>query len=309
LTIRLDDQGRNEVASIAGSFNRFAGKLQDTLHQLLACSEKINEESKHLLDVSDSTRQGVQQQQSGIRDLVTAVEQMTIAIQDVARAAQSTARAVQETNRETRDAQETVNRVTAAIDALAGDMGKASEVVGTLEEQTERIGAVLDVIRGIADQTNLLALNAAIEAARAGESGRGFAVVAGEIRSLASKTQQSTAEIQTTIERLQTEAKSAVQAMEDGRNQMHVTIGEAGKAGEALARITAMIGQLTDMNAQVASAAEQQTAVVADINHNIVAIGRICNSTAEGATRSAQAARDLSLTAGSMNRVTALFKV
>ncbi len=309
LTIRLDDQGRNEVASIAGSFNRFAAKLQDTLHQLLACSEKINEESKHLLDVSDSASQGVQQQQSGIRDLVTAVEQMTIAIQDVARAAQSTARAVQETNRETREAQETVNRVTAAIDALAGDMGKASEVVGTLEEQTERIGAVLDVIRGIADQTNLLALNAAIEAARAGESGRGFAVVAGEIRSLASKTQQSTAEIQATIERLQTEAKSAVQAMEDGRNQMQVTIGEAGKAGEALARITEMIGQLTDMNAQVASAAEQQTAVVGDINHNIVAIGRICNSTAEGAARSAQAARDLSLTADSMNRVTALFKV
>ncbi|HYE38086.1 methyl-accepting chemotaxis protein [Methylocaldum sp.] len=309
LTIRLNDQGRNEVASIAASFNRFAAKLQDTLHQLLECSEKITEESKHLLEVSDSARQGVQQQQGGIHHLVAAVEQITVAIQEVARTAHITAEAVQETNQETRDAKQTVDRATAAIDALASNMGKATEVVGTLEQQTERIGAVLDVIRHIADQTNLLALNAAIEAARAGESGRGFAVVAEEVRSLASKTQQSTAEIQATIEQLQAEAKSAVQAMEDGRNQMAVTVIEAGKAGEALARITEMIGQLTDMNTQVASAAEQQTAVVGDINRNIVAIGRICNSTAEGATRSAQAARDLSLTAGSMNRVTGLFKV
>lgn len=308
LTIRLNDQGRNEVASIAGSFNRFAAKLQDTLHQLLACSERINQESKHLLEVSDSASQGVQQQQNGIHQLVAAVEQMTVAIQDVARTAHATAEAVQATNRETRNAKRIVDKATEAIDVLAIDMGKATEV-GTLEKQTERIGAVLDVIRNIADQTNLLALNAAIEAARAGESGRGFAVVAEEVRSLASKTQQSTAEIQATIEQLQTEAKSAVQAMEDGRNQMKATITEAGKAGEALARITQMIGQLTDVNTQVASAAEQQTAVVGDINRNIVAIGRICNSTAEGATRSAQAARDLSLTADSMNRVTALFKV
>lgn len=309
LTIRLNDQGRNEVASIAGSFNRFAAKLQDTLHQLLACSERINQESKHLLNVSDSASQGVQQQQNGIHQLVAAVEQMTVAIQDVARTAHATAEAVQATNRETQNAKRIVDKATEAIDVLAIDMGKATEVVGILEKQTERIGAVLDVIRNIADQTNLLALNAAIEAARASESGRGFAVVAEEVRSLASKTQQSTAEIQATIEQLQAEAKSAVQAMEDGRNQMKATITEAGKAGEALARITQMIGQLTDMNTQVASAAEQQTAVVGDINRNIVAIGRICNSTAEGATRSAQAARDLSLTADSMNRVTALFKV
>jgi len=309
LTIRLNDQGRNEVASIAGSFNRFAAKLQDTLHQLLACSERINQESKHLLDVSDSASQGVQQQQSGIHQMVAAVEQMMVAIQDVARTAHITAEAVQETNQETQNAKRIVDQAMGAIDALSIDMGKATEVVGTLEQQTERIGAVLDVIRTIADQTNLLALNAAIEAARAGESGRGFAVVAEEVRSLASKTQQSTAEIQATIERLQAEAKSAVQAMEDGRNQMQATVTEADKAGEALARITEMIGRLTDMNAQVASAAEQQTAVVGDINRNIVAIGRICNSTAEGATRSARAAHDLALTANSMTRVTALFKV
>jgi len=309
LTIRLNDQGRNEVALIAASFNRFAAKLQNTLHQLLACSEKITEESRHLLDVSDSANQGVQQQQNGIHQLVAAVEQMTAAIQDVARTAHATAEAVQETNRETRNAKQILDKASGAIDALAVNMGNATTVVGTLEKQTERIGAVLDVIRSIADQTNLLALNAAIEAARAGESGRGFAVVAEEVRSLASKTQQSTAEIQATIEKLQAEAKSAVRAMEDGRDQMQATITEAGKAGEALAHITEMIGRLTDMNAQVASAAEQQTAVVGDINRNIVAIGRICNVTAEGATRSAQAARDLSLTAGSMNRVTELFKV
>ena len=192
---------------------------------------------------------------------------------------------------------------------MAADVEKASDVIHKLEKDSDQIGTVLEVIKGIAEQTNLLALNAAIEAARAGEQGRGFAVVADEVRSLASRTQESTEEIQQMIERLQKGSREAVSVMETGRTQVLSSVEQASKAGEALENITAAVDQIATMNHQIVDSVSQQGLVTEEINQNINNISQVADESANGTDQLSIASADLANLSNELQVLVNSFKV
>ncbi len=309
LTRRLDESGSNEVAEMGGAFNRFVEKIQALVKQVSGSSQQLTASANQVSEIAVDTKLNVNQQESKIDQVATAMNEMAATVQEVARNAQDAAEAARAADSESSNGFEVVSQVVAAINRLAEQVGDTAHSIHTLEENAEQIGTVLDVIRGIAEQTNLLALNAAIEAARAGEQGRGFAVVADEVRTLASRTQQSTEEIQQTIERLQDGAKAAVGAMEDGQRQTQSTVELAGKAGEALTTITQAVSRIAEMNTQIATAAEQQSAVAEDINQNVVSINTLSVQAAEGAEHVAGSSQELERLAQDMQHLVTSFKV
>jgi len=216
------------------------------------------------------------------------MHQMQIAVEEVARNAALTAEATQLADDQVVSGCSVVEQTVVAIGKLATEIDQATGVVGQLKVDSEAIGSVIEVIRGIADQTNLLALNAAIEAARAGEQGRGFAVVADEVRTLASQTQASTQQIQAIIERLQGSTAEAVSAMEGGQQQAQTSVEQAAMAGSSLQLIGSAVTTIKDMSVQIATAAEQQSVVAEDINRNISSISQVASETAQASQNTAQ---------------------
>ncbi|MBI3560869.1 MAG: methyl-accepting chemotaxis protein [Gammaproteobacteria bacterium] len=227
------------------------------------------------------TNQSTAHQQRESGKLAQAMNEMLATAENVARSTQQASDAASDADTHATRGREVVQHTIHSINQLADHVGQSSTVIHQLAEDSRNIGSILDVIKGIAEQTNLLALNAAIEAARAGEQGRGFAVVADEVRSLASRTQQSTQEISTMIMRLQHAAKSAEQAMQQGHDSAQQTVQQVTVAGDALRSITTAVVQIKDMNTQIASAAEQQTAVTTTVKHNVDSINEVTELTCE----------------------------
>jgi len=221
------------------------------------------------------------------------MNEMSATVQEVSRNISGTAQAADDANKETVTGSNVVSDAVEGVQKLAAQLESATNVIHQLEQDSEDINAVLDVIKGVAEQTNLLALNAAIEAARAGEQGRGFAVVADEVRTLAGRTQASTEEINQVIEKLQSGSCKAVEVMSKSRDDAHAVVDKAIKAGESLAIITTTVAHINDMSAQIASAAEQQSATSEEINRNIVNISGMANETATGAQQTAVASEEL----------------
>ncbi len=309
LTRRLPVRGNDEIARLARAFNAFADKIRDTIQQVTGATSQLASAAEEMSHVTAETREGVQQQRSETEQVATAMNEMTATVQEVARNAESAASAAHSADEQAGDGKQVVAETVSAIERLAGEVEKAAGVIQRLEQDSEEIGTVLEVIQGIAEQTNLLALNAAIEAARAGEQGRGFAVVADEVRSLASRTQASTQEIQGVIERLQAGARDAVAVMEDGRQQARVSVEHAARAGEALDAITGAVNAITTMNNQIAEAARQQGEVAEEINQNVVNISRVADTTAAGTDQLAQASQDLAHLSHDLQNLVARFKV
>ncbi len=309
LTIRLDDSGRDEMAWIAGSFNRFVKRIRVAMQSVIESSDGLGRAATELAALSQRSDSLLGEQQREVDQLAVAMQQMEGAVEHIAENSVHTAGAVERTSDEARAVRGVVDSVLVSFQSMATQVTSAAEVIRQLERDTTLIGSVLDVIRGIAEQTNLLALNAAIEAARAGDQGRGFAVVADEVRTLASRTQQSTAEIRGTIERLQERARHAVQVIETSSGHAHGAMQEAGAAQSALANITDQVDALVRMNTQIASAAEEQRTVTAEVRKNIASINDETVETADLARRVAGAAAGLRGLSGMLSTAITQFRV
>jgi len=309
LTSDIEVTSKDETGQLLAAMKAMQDKLHQMISMITGSTAQVAAAAEQMTAVTDNASDAIRQQQSATDQVATAINEMTATVQEVAHNATNAARAAHEADNESKGGKQVVAATVDAIDALAQEVAKAAGVIEKLAADSDSIGAVLDVIKGIAEQTNLLALNAAIEAARAGEQGRGFAVVADEVRTLASRTQKSTQEIQEMIERLQGGAKEAVQVMETGQSQAQASVEQAAKAGASLEAITEAVATISDMNTQIAGAAEEQTAVAEDINRNIVSITQIAEQSAQGSQQTASASGELARLAVQLQEMVAQFKV
>ncbi len=309
LTQEVEVHGNDEMGQLLTALSTMRNNLYNMIIQMNDSSSQLAAASEELATVSEETNQNINAQQSEVEQAATAINEMTATIQEVARNAANTSETAFSTNKSTIEGQNIVRETVDSISQLASDIENASDVIHQLEVHSENIGGVLDVIKNIAEQTNLLALNAAIEAARAGEQGRGFAVVADEVRTLASRTQESTQEIEAMIEKLQSGSRDAVQVMDCSRKQAAVSVEQANAAGTALQSITESVSLISDMNTQIATAAEEQSSVAEEINKNIISVNNLGTQNAAAAHETTATSEELARLATGLQDLITQFKV
>ncbi|MBV5310501.1 methyl-accepting chemotaxis protein, partial [Chromatium okenii] len=286
--------GRNdEIGVMATTFDSLLELFCGFVRGVNQSIDALADAGRRLQTVTAENYQSVAHAKSQAERITAAMQEMTQTVEHIARDANAAAEAARTSESETATGRMVVNATLTTIDTLAHEIDTATEVIQMLSVDSDNIGKVLEVIRSVAGQTNLLALNAAIEAARAGEHGRGFAVVAAEVRTLASRTQESTRDIQQIIETLQQRCREAVTAMTVSRKQSQVSVEHATQAGKSLATITGAVAQISTMNQRIAQGADEQSAVAGEINANLAAITREIDRTAEGAEQTASAGEDL----------------
>ncbi|BFO04222.1 methyl-accepting chemotaxis protein [Pseudomonas guariconensis] len=309
LTRRLDTHGRDELTHLGEHFNRFNGKLQGVVGQLQGAAHALAQSASHVGDNAGQAQARSVQQSLQMDQVATAVNEVTYAVQDVAKTAEQAANEMHAAQVQVDHGQQAIHSSLEQIDRLSSTIDQAVQVIRELAGHSTRIGGVLEVIRSIAEQTNLLALNAAIEAARAGEQGRGFAVVADEVRLLAQRTAQSTAEIQTMIEHLQSQSEAAVKAIDTSSEASRQTVHQAREAGTSLDAISQALNNLTALNASIASATLQQAHVVEEINRNVLDTAGLSQQTAEAARQSSDAGASLARLSEDLEQLLRQFKV
>ena len=309
LTRSLDTHGQDEVTQLARHFNGFTSKLRSVVGQLQDSATALGQSSTDLGSNATQAQARSQQQSQQMEMVATAINEVTYGVQDVAKNAEQAASEMRDAEAQARQGQLNIDNSLQQIDSLSATINQAVEVIRTLAAESTQIGSVLEVIRSIAEQTNLLALNAAIEAARAGEQGRGFAVVADEVRLLAQRTQKSTAEIQSMIERLQGHSEAAVKVIGDSSRASQLTIEQAGLAGESLNAIGQALRNLNGLNASIASATLEQSHVVEEINQNVTDAAGLSHSTALAAEQSSVDSEKLKNLSQHLNTVLKQFKV
>ena len=285
LTVRLPIKGNDEVAQISSAFNVFVSKVHEIISQVVSTGAELNNSATALRQQSQQALARGQEQNEQTMLVVTSMNEMIATVNEIASNAAGAANAASTATNEAQEGHKTIESTTTAITNLETEMNSTSNIIVSLADNTQSIGSILDVIRGISEQTNLLALNAAIEAARAGEAGRGFAVVADEVRNLATKTAQSTDEIDAMINRLQTEAQSAVSSMNNSKTLIDQGTSQTQLARQSLEEITTQVMTILDINTQVATATEQQSTVANEINMNM---DTVSNSVKHGLSASEQ---------------------
>ena len=307
LTLRLRSERRDESGAIAKGLNTFLDTLQTLIHEVVQSVHQVNDSASESAGIAERTREVMQQQTAEIGQVVTAINEMTATTQEIAQNATSASSAARRADHQASAGTQVVLQSTASVQALAVDITHAVETVRQLATESDNIGAILGVIRGIAEQTNLLALNAAIEAARAGEQGRGFAVVADEVRSLARKTQNAIGEIQGLIQQLQRGTQEAVDAMQFSQEQAAHSVQQSAQVSQALERIVEAVSVITDMNMQIAGAVEQQAAVAEKIQQNITNIDAGATAVTQGMDQASEASAKLNSLADHQRNVVCRF--
>ncbi|MFQ7900638.1 methyl-accepting chemotaxis protein [Stutzerimonas degradans] len=290
---RVDASRADELGRLAVAANTLRDFLAETFNDLQQSAANLDSASGELNTISTLMAQGAGEQFSRTDQVATAMHEMSATAQEVARHAGDAAHAADAADHAAQQGEAVMQSTIHSITAIRSEITSTAEVVRRLEGDSERIGKVLDVIRGIAEQTNLLALNAAIEAARAGEAGRGFAVVADEVRTLAQRTAESTAEIHQIIDSVQTGALNAVRAIESGQQRSEQGVEQVTEAGRMLQNITEAVEAIRDMNRQIATAAEEQTAVAEDISRNLTEITSIATTNQQHVERTQAASQNL----------------
>lgn len=308
LTRRLNEEGQDELTTLSRHFNRFTQNLQTLMRELLGSAHTLGTASSSLAALSEQTYRQSQKQAEQIDLVATAINEVTYSVQEVAKSAGQASNDVTAAEQQAIHGQQNIDNSVRQIEQLAGTIDQAVTVMHSLADQSTQIGSVVEVIGSIAEQTNLLALNAAIEAARAGEQGRGFAVVADEVRLLAQRTQQSTAEIQTMIEKLQQNSSAAVGVIQESSRAMQLTTEQATQAGVSLSMITEVTRTLSGLNASIASATLQQTHVVEDINQNVSLAANLAQQSATAAEHSSEASKQLGALSEALNRLLQQFR-
>ena len=309
LTRTLDTQGGDELSALAHHFNAFTAKLRLVIQQSLDSAGQLDVAARDLGQVAGQAQQHSEQQSQQMELVATAINEVTYGVQDVAKNAENASSEVQTAEDQALHGQQNIESSLRQINELSSTIDQAVTVIQALAQESTQIGSVLEVIRSIAEQTNLLALNAAIEAARAGEQGRGFAVVADEVRLLAQRTQKSTAEIQTMIERLQGNSEAAVKVINESSKASQLTIEQASQAGASLAQIASGLRNLSGLNASIASATLQQSHVVEDINQNVTQAASLAHNNAMAAQQSSDAGQHLGQLAAQLNKTLGQFRV
>src|SRR5690554_392825 len=308
LTQRLPVATDYEVGDVARGFNDFVEKIQQLVREVQTAVRSLSQSTESMKHVVSQTHADAHSQKGETSQAAAAIHEMAAAVQQVAGSASQAAEAAREADSESVNGQEVVDHTISSIDRLADEINRSADVIGQLGADADQIGTVVSVISGIAEQTNLLALNAAIEAARAGEQGRGFSVGAGEVRTVATRTQQSTDEIQRMIERLQAGARSAVHEMQRSQDQSKETIERADEARSSLQQITHSVSTITEMNTQIASAAEQQTAVADEISKSVQQIADIADKATHNAEELAGTANQMGELESRLNQLVSRFK-
>lgn len=309
LTVSLPVKNKDEINTLHVHINAFIGSLRDMIRTIAGEISHLDKEAGTLNQHSSEMSQNSGNLNNITTQVATAMNEMSATVQEVARSSSEAAQAAEAGRSEASQGQDVVKTAINGIATLSNEVENAAAVITKLAENSERIGIVLDVINGIAEQTNLLALNAAIEAARAGEQGRGFAVVADEVRTLASRTHESTLEIREMIDMVQNSTKDAVGAMTQGQDAAKTSVSQAEAVGESLRTIIERVTVISDMSTQIASAAEQQSCTTEEINRNVETINEISTTTSVTADETAQSSSDITAMAQRLNNLVNQFKI
>ena len=309
LTVRLHHDGQDELAELVNGFNQFISKLRDSIRAVVDSVSQLRATTGQLASSSNAATAQIAAQGNAIDQTTTALSEMFMTVKHVAEHAADASAAATAADSEARSGSAVVDRTIAAINDLAGEVASTAQAIAQLEGYTSNVGTILATIRGIAEQTNLLALNAAIEAARAGEQGRGFAVVADEVRNLASRTQQSTVEIQGVLEELQHSAKGAVQAMQRGTDMARRGVEQSDVAGNSLRAITDKVSAITVVNSQIATATEEQAQTSQLIQGYVHEIHQMAQDAISATSELDNVSQALQQVTDNLNRITGQFRV
>ncbi|GAA6203824.1 methyl-accepting chemotaxis protein [Thalassotalea sp. SU-HH00458] len=309
LSIAISTEGNDELAEMAGVFNQMIGSFRNLIVQVNQSVDTVNIATRNLSENIHKANEGVDSQIQQTDLVATAVTEMVATVDEIASNTHEAANKAETTHQNAEKGKSGVESTITQIDQLSNTLLESENIVQELAKDSDTIGSVLDVIRGIAEQTNLLALNAAIEAARAGEQGRGFAVVADEVRTLASRTQDSTQEIESIIGSLQSRTKDIVSHMAACRTQGQESADQASSAGEMLEEITLDVSTIMEMNTAIATAIQEQSTVASEVNQHVVMIRDVAESSGESAIQNGQMSEELSQQADVLNNEVNQFKV